>query len=197
MATENTSNNGNCCTSCGQTNCNNLTCGCADSSLTTPCGYSGKFCPDGNHEKCEEVYCENCVANCESKLEFEISSTTSFVIEKGERLSATLQKLVQYIINPACVTSGNEILNIMPGTINNTSIQITWDAIGTNNSASALQVRVKIPTAAGWTNITPTLPTTATSYTITGLQPNTEYMFSVLGVGTSCTSASIYVTTNP
>lgn len=158
MATENTSNNGNCCTSCGQTNCNNLTCGCADSSLTTPCGYSGRVCSDGNHEKCEEVYCENCVANCESKLEFEISNTTSFVIEKGERLSATLQKLVQYIINPACVTSGNEILNIMPGTIDNTSVQITWDAIGTNNSASALQVRVKIPTAAGWTNITPTLP---------------------------------------
>ena len=87
MATENTSNNGNCCTSCGQTNCNNLTCGCADSSLTTPCGYSGRVCSDGNHEKCEEVYCENCVANCESKLEFEISSTTSFVIEKGERIS--------------------------------------------------------------------------------------------------------------
>lgn len=188
---------GNCCTSCGQTNCNNLTCGCADHSLTTPCNYTGKNCPDGSHEKCEQLYCENCVANCESKLEFEITNTTSFIIEKGERLSATLQKLVQYVINPACVTAGNEILNIMPGTTTSTSVQITWDAIGTNNSATALRVRVKTPAAAGWSNITPTLPTSSTSYTITNLLPNTEYMFSVEGVGTGCSSAYIYHSTTP
>lgn len=186
-----------CCTSCGQTNCNKLTCGCGDHSLTTPCGYSGKNCDEGSHERCENLICENCVANCESKLEFEITNTTSFIIEKGERLSATLQKLIQYVINPACVTAGDEILNIMPGTTTSTSIQITWDPIGANNSATNLQVRVKTPAAAGWTNITPVLPTTTTSYTITGLSVNTEYMFSVVGVGTSCSSAFVYHTTNP
>ena len=189
--------NGNCCSSCGQVSCNKLTCGCGDHSLTTPCNYSGTHCDDGSHEKCEEVYCEHCITNCESKLEFEISSTTSFVIEKGERLSATLQKLVQYIITPSCITAGNEILNIMTGTITSTSVQITWDALGPNNSATNLQVRVKIPTAGGWTNITPLLNVSATSYVVTGLTPGTEYMFSVAGVGTSCASASVYETTNP
>lgn len=191
------SNNGNCCKSCGQTNCNKLTCGCGDHSLSTPCNYTGRNCKDGNHEKCEDLTCENCVANCDNKLEFEISATSSFIIEKGERLSATLQKLVQFIINPSCVTSGNEILNIMSGTVDNTSVQITWDPLGVNNSATVLQIRVKTITSSGWTNITPTIPTSSTSYTVTGLIPNTSYMFSVLGIGTGCSSAYIYITTNP
>jgi hypothetical protein len=189
--------NGNCCSSCGQVSCNKLTCGCGDHSLTTPCNYSGTHCDDGSHEKCEEVYCEHCITNCESKLEFEISSTTSFVIEKGERLSATLQKILAYIITPSCVTSGNEILNIQPGATTATTVQLTWDALGANNSATALQVRVKTVSASGWTNITPTLNTSVTSYMITGLLPNTQYMFSVLGVGTNCSTAFVYHTTNP
>lgn len=195
--THNGNGNSNCCSSCGQVNCNKLTCGCGDHSLTTPCNYSGKHCDDGSNEKCEEIYCENCIANCENKLEFEISSTTSFVIEKGERLSATLQKLVQYIITPACVTAGDEILNIQTGAVTSTSVQLSWDALGVNNSATGLQVRVKIPSAAGWTNITPTLTTSTTSYMVTGLNPNTSYMFSILGIGTGCSSASIYQTTTP
>jgi hypothetical protein len=192
----NTSNNG-CCSSCGQTNCNKLSCGCGDHSLSTPCNYTGAKCTEGTHEKCEEVYCEYCVANCDNKLEFEISATSSFTIEKGERLSATLQKLVQYIINPTCVTGNNAILNIQAGTTTSTSVQITWDALNTGNSATSLQVRVKTLAAAGWTNITPTLLTTSTSYVISSLQPNTAYMFSIKGIGTACTSAFIYHSTTP
>jgi hypothetical protein len=191
-----TSNTG-CCSSCGQTNCNKLSCGCGDHSLSTPCNYTGRDCTEGTHEKCEEVYCEYCVSNCDNKLEIEISATSSFVIEKGERLSATLQKLVQYIVNPTCVTGFNAILNIQAGTTTSTSVQITWDALHLSSSASALQVRVKTVAAAGWTNITPSLLTTATSYVVTSLSANTAYMFSIKGVGTTCTSAFIYHNTTP
>jgi len=193
---EETSNNG-CCSSCGQVNCNKLTCGCGDHSLRTPCNYTGKDCTEGTHEKCEEITCTYCVANCDNKLEFEINSTSSFFIEKGERLSATLQKLVQYIINPTCVTGFNSILNIQSGTTTNTSVQITWDALHASNSATGLQVRVKTPTASGWTNITPTLPTTSTAYVITNLTTNTAYMFSIVAIGTTCTSAFLYADTTP
>ena len=192
----NTSNNG-CCSSCGQTNCNKLSCGCGDHSLSTPCNYSGRKCDEGTHEKCEEVTCSYCVTQCDNKIEFEINSTSSFFIEKGERLSATLQKLVQYVINPTCVTGFNAILNIQAGTTTSTTIQITWDALDINSSASGLQVRVKPITAGGWTNITPTLPTTSTSYVITGLTPNTQYMFSIVPIGTTCTSAFLYADTTP
>ena len=77
MAKARTDNNG-CCSSCGQVNCNKLTCGCGDHSLTTPCNYTGQDCTEGTHEKCEEIYCEPCISNCDNKLEFEISATSSF-----------------------------------------------------------------------------------------------------------------------
>ena len=192
----NTSNNG-CCSSCGQVNCNKLSCGCGDHSLSTPCGYSGRDCDHIQSEKCEEVTCTYCVSTCDDKREYEISSTTSFVIEKGERLSATLDKLIQYIISPTCVTGYNAIINLQAGAITATTVTITWDALHVSNSITALQIRVKTPAQAGWTNITPTLPNTATAYTITGLTPNTPYMFSIAGVGTTCTSAFLYADTTP
>ena len=58
-------------------------------------------------------------------------------------------------------------------------------------------MRVKTVPAAGWTNITPTLLTTTTSYVITGLAPNTAYMFSIKNIGNTCTSAFLYADTTP
>ena len=71
------------------TNCNNSSpCGCKDTALTTPCGYTQ--CGIGN-ERCDDVQCAECVSYCGTS--FQVTTPEGVLkIDSGERLDQIIQK---------------------------------------------------------------------------------------------------------
>lgn len=70
----------------------NVPCGCGDKALTTPppCNVSGPCAG----ETCAELFSDECIVHTGEDLMISIGGTDTVVFQKGERISASLQKIL-------------------------------------------------------------------------------------------------------
>lgn len=165
--------------SCTHTNKN---CGCSDKALTTPPPCEPSNCQG---EECAELYCMECVAYCQDSFEFNIQGTT-FTIERGERLMTTIQNLLTFLNDPACL--GKVATEVGSIAVTDSSITISW------KPGNDLYV-VKWSSTEG-SGTSPTQQSTVTQYTIENLVSDTEYTIYVTNETETCDSVTIKVKTN-
>jgi hypothetical protein len=178
---------------CNSSNCKSTPCACKDTGLTTPCAYSE--CTGVNVEVCAECLCMECITWCQDTIEAKDSSNNIFTIAKGERLSAIMQRVALFLKDPNTATKSVQYLYI----INKTSTTVTLGWAGVPTSAASLNVKYKVSTAGAY-SAAPSgtgVATSAASFTVTGLSPNTVYKFQVDAVvgGTPYGSVETYCTT--
>jgi len=168
------------CNNCNnntQTECNNLACGCADTSQTMPCVYND--CREKGAEQCEEIMCAACVSYCADTFEASLGNTI-LQVANGERLDRILQRMVLFMTNASCVDSAPQLVSL--GTITATTIIVEWSGVPAN---ATVNVEYKLPQSGGWTTAASNLNTSTTSHEITGLVANTIYQFRVINGGCS------------
>jgi hypothetical protein len=181
------------------TGCNNSSnpCGCKDTGLTTPCGYTQ--CGVGN-ERCDDVQCAECVSYCGTSFQIE-SPGGILKVESGERLDSILQKFALMIVNGVGPCTADNVhhapYNLYAEGITNTTVSIVWDSI----SSLSLGVNVffdTVLTPSGWVqaNSLVIIPAVST-FEITGLNPNTDYKIKLTSTDGSalCDSVEILVKT--
>ena len=171
------------CNTCNntETNCNNLACGCADTSQTMPCVYND--CREKGAEQCEEIMCAACISYCADTFEASLGNTI-LQVANGERLDRILQRLVLFMTNASCVDTAPQLVSL--GAITSTSIIVEWSGVP---GGATVDVEYKLPQSGGWTTAATALTTSTTSHEITNLTSNTAYQFRV--VNGSCSSVIV------
>jgi hypothetical protein len=168
-------------------------CGCKDVALTTPasppCTQGTADCP--NPEQCSEVFDARCVT-------WQGDPIIDLGIKPGDRLSEVIEKLALAATNSGCVLANatcHSVLNLASIAKSTTTITLGWTAA---LGATSYVIEYKLPAAMSYTSSAP-IAVPATSGTIGGLLPNTEYY---IRVRTTCASSTCYsliisVKTNP
>ena len=162
------------CNNCNnntETECNNLACGCADTSQTMPCVYND--CREKGAEQCEEIMCAACVSYCADTFEASLGNTI-LQIANGERLDRILQRMVLFMTNAPCVDSAPQLVSL--GAITSTTIVVEWSGVPAN---ATVNVEYKLPQSGGWTTAASNLNTSTTSHEVTGLVANKIYQIRV------------------
>ena len=152
---------------CGQANCTNLACGCADTSQTTPCQYND--CRATGAESCEDIQCAACVSYCGDSFSMQIGSNT-FRITNGERLDKILQRVALWLNDPSCITNSPQLVYIV--SVTNNSIKLGWSGVP---ASSSISVEYKLPGSSGWSTAVTGLGSSTTEHTITNLTSNSTY----------------------
>lgn len=178
---------------CNSSNCKSTPCACKDTALTTPCAYSQ--CTGVNVENCAECLCMECITWCQDTIEVKDTNNNIFTIAKGERLSAIMQRVALFLKDPDAATKSVQYLYI----ISKTSTTVTLGWAGVPLTATTLNVKYKLATAASYIAATggTGIASTTVTFTVTGLIPNTSYKFQVdsdVG-GTLYGSVETYCTT--
>jgi len=182
---------------CNNCNSSNNPCGCKDTTLTTPCSYTQ--CGVGN-ERCDDVQCAECVSYCGTSFQIE-SPGGILKVESGERLDQIIQKFALIITKGLGACTADNVhhapYNLYAETITNTTTSITWNGI----SSISIGVNVFYDTVispSGWIQAnTSLLIPTVSDFTITELNPDTEYKIklqSTTGNGT-CDTLEILIKT--
>ena len=148
--------------------CKTKKCGCLDTGLTTPtpCVHDTPECP--NPDPCSETFSDCCVIHSGDSI-------VDIDIPQGEPLCQTLQKLVLYITNPGCISSGaacQSALNFHSTLISPITIELAWDTVPT---ATSYIVEYREISALSWLLNPAVLPAAFPTDTIGGLLPNTSY----------------------
>mgnify|MGYP003118494929 CR=1 FL=1 len=171
------------CNNCNSTstNCNNLACGCADTSKTMPCVYTD--CRTKGAETCEDIQCASCVSYCADSFEVSLGSDILHVAN-GDRLDRILQRFALFISNASCVASAPQLISL--GTITSTSIIVEWSGVP---ASATVSVEFKLPSSSGWNTAVSGLTTSTVAHTITNLVAGTTYQFRV--TNGSCSSVII------
>lgn len=162
--------------------CNKMSCGCASHGLTTPC--SSTDCKKTGAEPCESVQCDDCVSHCGNTFSTEASGV-DFKIETGERLSKTLQRIVLFLKDPACVDLAP--IGVNSTDVTSTSVSLVWFL----NTPAAVDVEYKDTTSLGWT--TASSGVTGNVFEVINLTSGTDYLFRI--VNGSCESVEVHITT--
>ena len=178
------------CNKCGHTK--SSPCACKDHGLTTPCSYTD-CTRKATTETCEDIQCVECVSYCEDSFCVTNSAQQTFCINSGEKLGLILQKLAMFVATPACYDSN--IAYLFKNTVTNNSVELMWQGIPVGTTA----INVYYAFTAGpyvLANATPLTGATNT-FTVTGLQANTDYKFKVSATTSSgtCDSVELYVST--
>ena len=161
-------------TNCGCT----VPCGCGDKAFTTASSLT-----NCEGETCPEVFCQECITNCQPDTEFSISGNL-FEYAKGARLDEVIQKLLIFLDNSACVDL--VALGLKVTSVGSTQIKLAW--VG----ATSNQYRVH------WTDGLNSFSASATglnSFNITNLAPDTIYSIYVSTDASSCQSVTLKVKT--
>jgi hypothetical protein len=172
-------------------NCKKKNCGCLDTGLTTPspCPHDIYQCPDP--DPCPETFSDECIVHTGDSL-------PELGINQGDRLSAILQLLSVWILNPTCADPAStcrSVLNFHSITITPNTIKIGWTNAG---APTSLQVEYKLASGLSWF-LNPALAPISNADTIGGLLADTWYdirLNAICPVG-NCYSAIILVKTNP
>lgn len=181
---------------CKNCKCDIKKCGCADKAIpvAAPCGQGTVYCP--NPEPCAETFSTDCIV-------YTGDSIIDFDIQKGDRVSAIIQKLVLAITSPGCIdgTGCQAPIALQTTEIGTTYMKISWLPV---DNAFNYTVYWKTPAAGGWTSsVPPVTPSANPEYTILGLTSGQEYYIKVMvqcvAVAPNppgyCTSVTISATT--
>ena len=175
------------CNNCNNTStkCDNLSCGCADTSQTMPCVYND--CSVKGAEQCEDIQCASCVSYCKDTFEASLGQNI-LQIANGERLDRILQRIVLFMSDANCITTAPQLVSL--GVTTSTTIIVEWSGVP---SGSTVSVEYKLPSSGGWTQAATGLTSSTVAHTITNLTAGTTYQFRV--VNGSCSSVIVTGTT--
>lgn len=146
-------------------------CGCGDQGYTTgpSCEQNTPTCP--NPDPCPETFSDQCIVHMGDTI-------YDFNLKKGDRVSDIIQKLV-LALNGCDISASATcppVVGVGSTAITSTTIALAWNNAG---NATDYQVEYKTVAAVSWT-LAPSVPVASyPSYTITGLDPNTEYLVRV------------------
>lgn len=182
------------CTDCNKTS---NPCGCKDTALTTPCGYTK--CDTGN-ERCDDVQCTECVSYCGTSFQIETPGGI-LKVDSGERLDQVIQKFALMIANGLGTCTATNVhhapYNVYAEDITDTTLSVVWGGIS-SLSASFDVYFDTVTSPTGWVQVN-TLPiaTAVSDFQITALTPATEYKIKVVSTfgGSTCDSVEILATT--
>lgn len=180
-------------------NCNNTPCGCQDSALTTPCGYTD--CSSGN-ERCEDLQCAECVSYCGTSFQAHFGAYT-LQISSGERLDQILQKFALIFTQGLGACTADNLhhapFNLYAQNITSSSVDVVW--AGTSNLSVGYEIYYDtIVNPSGWTlaNTSGLIPISMNVYTLTNLAPNTGYKIKIVSEDSGqnvCDSVEILIET--
>lgn len=158
-------------------------CGCGDQAFTTApnCDDTGSCAG----ESCAEVFCQECITNCQPDTEFSISGNL-FQYAKGARLDEVLQKLLVFLDDPTCVET--VAVGLRATHIGKDKISLAWAG------STANQYRVH------WDDgVTPVDASAAglLAYEIINLVPETEYTVYISTDNSACQSVTLKIKTKP
>tara|TARA_Y100000590_G_C15578612_1_gene961436 strand:+ start:656 stop:1213 length:558 start_codon:yes stop_codon:yes gene_type:complete len=178
--------------------CKSSPCGCNDHGLETPCTYNDCEQPS---EPCEDIQCAECVSYCGPYFQItEPGDPTDvlFSVSTGDRLEEILQKIALYLKQPDCAKpyDNHAVYHVQLSNITNDSVLVTWSGVSTTTtgfnvywseiSGVWVQANIGLPLAAS-----------ATQFNVTGLDPQTTYLFKVeaLDPAGDCDSVEVEATT--
>jgi hypothetical protein len=178
---------------CKTCNCTNNTCGCKDLPLTTAPSYT---CPPDitcpYPTPCYETIQDTCVKHSSQYSIYQfgelLSDGNSYpVLPAGASLENAYQAISARVVNQDCLPP----INVHPTYVGTTAIIISWEDTGADTYTLEYGT-----TPSSWTQETDLL---TTSYTLTLLNPDTNYYFKVTSncneIETSSTGAIIIVKT--
>ena len=156
-------------------------CGCGDKSLTTspPCDESGACAG----ESCAEVFKAECIY-VPTEMSIDIAGS-AFIVPKGMRVDAMLQKLLIFTKDPACADLAP--LGLKMTTIGITTASISWLGYVTKNYEVEWSSGVPVTQAV----------LGATSLDIINLVADTEYTVKVTNTDDTCESVTLTFKTKP
>ncbi len=165
--------------------CKNRPCSCEDKGIhaAPPCGQGTVDCPGA--EQCAEVFSAGCIS-------YVGDSIVDIGINKGDRMDSILQRIALYLTNPGCIQPTSlcqSVLDLQSIYISPTIIKVGWLP---SQTATQYTVEYKTSTGTVWFSNPSLLPTLAPTYTIGGLDPDTEYY---IRVRTTCSSGICYSVT--
>ena len=174
---------------CTNNNCDNLPCGCSTTDYTTTCEHSNCHTPG---ERCEELYCNQCISHCYDKFDYDVNGEL-LVVDNGERLLATLQRLIIASDGGTCYRTA--VVGLRSTGVTNASIGLAWAA---PLVASTYTVKYRVAGAGTW--ITAATALAAAAYELNCgagqcLASATTYEIIVEGSNAACPSVRIYTTT--
>lgn len=178
---------------CSTCNCSNTKCGCKDTPLTTAPVYAcppDVKCPDPT--PCYETIQDTCVKHSSDYSIYQFGNwlangDTYPALPAGASLENAYQAMSVQDANSNCLPP----INVHPSYVGTTAIIISWENTGADTYTLEYGTTPGIWTAASGI--------TTTSYTLSLLNPNTNYYFQVSTEcdGPSSTGAIIVVKTLP
>lgn len=165
-------------------NCeHNVPCGCGDQALTTSVNCNDTDSCAG--ESCAEVFCQECITNCQPDTEFQIGDGL-FQYSEGSRLDEIVQKLLIFLNDAACAETA--AVGLRATSIGKDKISLAWAG------STANQYRVH------WDNGVTSDDASATgllAYEIINLVPETIYAVHISTDNSSCKSVTLKIKTKP
>jgi|TARA_R100000322_G_scaffold72658_2_gene45727 hypothetical protein len=139
-------------------------------------------------ERCEELVCTNCLSHCYDKFSYELSQGNEIIVDNGERLLSTIQRMVIATAGGDCFKKAP--VGLRTSGITSSSINIVWTA---PLVAGTYTVQYRLSGASTWTDAATNL--TATSYNLICQNAATAYEIRVYASSISCPSVTIYAST--
>ena len=172
---------------CVENNCDNLPCGCSATAYEHTCALTHCITP---RERCEALYCSNCISHCYDKFGYVVNGANEFIVNTGDRLLATLQKMIIATAGGDCFTKAP--LGFMTSGITATSVNLIWSAPDVTGTYT---VQYRVAGAATWTDAITGLSAITYSYNIACLTAATAYEFRVYASDINCPSVTVYAST--
>lgn len=174
---------------CTTNTCDKLPCGCDQTAYTHTCELSNCNTPI---ERCEELLCTNCVSHCYDKFSYTVNGSNDIIVENGERLLSTLQRMIIATAGGDCFTKA--AVGVRTSGITATSIFVTWTAPQTP-AAPTYTVQYRVAGTSTWTDAVTGLSATTYSYNIACLTAATAYEIRIIASDVTCPSVTIYAST--
>lgn len=179
---------------CKSCNCTNNNCGCKDAPLSTAPVFTcppDVSCPDPT--PCYETIQDTCVKHNSQYSIYQFGYLLAFgtpypALPAGASLENAYQAMSVRVLDEDCLPP----INVHPSYVGTTTIIINWE----NTGADTYTLQYTINPLGSWTSVP---ASSDTSYTLTLLNPDTNYYFRVVTncAGPTSTSAIIIVKTLP
>jgi hypothetical protein len=157
-------------------------CGCAGQALpsNTPCNDQG-YC---EKEPCSELFCQECIAQCQPEMSIDLGTGDIFTIKPGDRLDEILQKILIAMVDPTIADVAPIGLRLLNKT--ETTIVLRWKAIaGKSYTINYTDGITPLTVVAG----------SVDRFTLFNLASDTEYVISVTNTTDVCDSVNIKIKT--
>ena len=170
---------------CVDNPCDKLPCGCDQTAYAHTCELSNCNIPV---ERCEELYCSNCISHCYDKFSYTVNGSNDIIVENGERLLSTLQRMIIATAGGDCFQKAP--VGVRSSGIGATNINVVWT---TPQVAGTYTVQYRVAGSTVWLDGATGL--NVLNYNLNCLAAATAYEIRVYASSVTCPSVTIYATT--